>query len=106
MTIPSLNALVRASDRKPWRLPTRRSRERAAVVARNMTLASGACAPSALVENDPMLLHLAVEDLDKAAAGPREPWRPGRLARRAGMPGDRAQTAGRHGFRHTPRPPG
>jgi hypothetical protein len=88
MTIPSLNALVHTSDRRPWRLPTRRRRERAAVVARNLTLASaGTGVPSALVENDPMLLHLVVADLCWRLAaedlGKRRPGRGNRGARAA-----------------------
>lgn len=64
MTIPSLSALATASGRRRWHLPTRRRRERAAVLAHNLNLASaGTGVPLTLVENDPMLLHLAVADL-------------------------------------------
>lgn len=64
MTIPSLSALVITSGRKRWHLPTRRHRERAAVQAQNLYLAStSGGVPLAMIENDPMLLHLVVEDL-------------------------------------------
>lgn len=64
MTIPSLGTLARSPRRRRWQLRTRRGRERAAVVSRNLDLASaGTGVPLALVEKDPMLLHLAVEDL-------------------------------------------
>jgi len=64
MTIPSLGTRVPSPRPRRWRLTTRRGRERAAVLARNLTLASaGTGVPLSLVENDPMLLHLAVEDL-------------------------------------------
>ena len=64
MTIPSLTALVHSSGRKPWRLPTGRRRKRETVIVRNLTLGSaGTGVPLTMVENDPMLLHLAVDDL-------------------------------------------
>ena len=64
MTIPSLGTRVPSPRRaKLWPL-TRRGRERAAVLARNLTLASaGISVPLSLVESDPILLHLAAEDL-------------------------------------------
>lgn len=64
MTIPSLGVLAPSPRRKRWFPVTRRGRERAAVAAANLNLASaGARVPLSLVENDPMLMHLAVADL-------------------------------------------
>lgn len=90
MTIPSLGALVTTPGRGHWHwhLPTRRRRERAAVLAQNLTLASaGTGVPLPLVENDPMLMHLAVEDLcwrlELADLGRRRPRRGDQAARDA-----------------------
>lgn len=65
MTIPSSGTRVPSPRPRLWRrFSTRRGRERAAVLARNLTLASaGTAVPLSLVADDPMLLHLAVEDL-------------------------------------------
>ena len=64
MSIPSTGARVPPSGRKRWHLPTPRRREQAAVLAQNLNLASaGTGVPVAMVQSDPMLLRLAVEDL-------------------------------------------
>lgn len=88
MTIPSLGALVTAPNRRHWRLPTRRRREQAAVLAQNLTLASaGTGVPLTLVMNDPMLMRLVVEDLcwrlELDGLGRRRPRRGDQAARDA-----------------------
>ncbi|WP_194916387.1 hypothetical protein [Catenulispora rubra] len=64
MTIRSLGVLAPSPRRKRWFPVTRRGRERAAVAAGNMTLVSaGTRVPLSLIENDPMLMHLTVDDM-------------------------------------------
>ena len=86
MSTPSTGVPAPSIRRARWHVPTRRSREQAAADARNLTLLSaGTGVPLGLVEHNPELLSLAVEDLDR-----RRP----RRGDRAGGDAWRAEQAG------------
>lgn len=91
MSTPSTGVPAR---RARWHVPTRRSREQAAADARNLTLLSaGTGVPLGLVESNPELLSLAVDDLCRRLAVEDLDRRRPRCGDRAGGDAWRAEQA-------------